>query len=292
MPGYLTYRAGRSRPGPLSESENLYIAAIIAIVALWFILSGFTNAPPHKFANSQCADCHVTIPAPGEPRPYKFTGPINGLCVSCHSDIEEVSHNLCVVPDFKMHSSLPLEEGCGLTCATCHAPHMPVKDPVTGEDTHMLRVSAAGNKVCGACHRDDLSASTHEQTHRPSMDRAHGYTHFKVVDFGADLDPLTFLCLGCHDRPDYPDRTEPGPEVWRHGSNTFVPHEVGIDYDAAAWENRNLRLADRDESLPLFDGKIGCCTCHDPYKPGGGLQLRLTDGEAPSMLCAGCHLDR
>jgi hypothetical protein len=30
------------------------------------------------------------------------------------------------------------------------------------------------------------------------MNRAHGYSHFKVVGFGGDLDPLTFMCLGCH----------------------------------------------------------------------------------------------
>lgn len=268
-----------------------YTASLVAAVLAWIILSGFTNAPPHKFTNTQCGDCHAGIPAPGEPRPYVFKGSINDLCAGCHEGLEVVSHKLCVVPSFEIQSSLPLEKGCGITCATCHEPHMAVLDPDTGEETHMLRPGVAGKNPCDSCHGGEYS-NAHMQTHRPSMDRAHGYADFKVVDFGIDLDPLTFMCLGCHDRPDYPERTEPGSELWRHGNNTFVPHVVGVDYDELAWDNRNLRLADRDESLPLFDGKIGCGTCHDPYRPGGGLQLRLKDGEDKSMLCMGCHLDK
>jgi len=261
------------------------------LVLVWLISSGFTNAEPHLFTREQCLECHLEVPVGDGRKEMKFVSSINELCKACHSRVEAVSHSLCVVPSFDIRTSIPLEKGCGVTCATCHDPHMPAVDPVTMEKTHYLRGDGTGTWHCGICHKTELSRSD-RQTHRPSMDSAHGYSHYTVLFKDESLDRLTLMCLSCHDAPDAPEPTKPGSSAWRHASNTFIPHQVGVDYEEAAWRNPDLKLKTRDESLPLFGGRIGCCTCHDPYRPGGGVQLRLGTVDDTEPLCRGCHLNR
>ena len=123
------------------------------------------------------------------------------------------------------------------------------------------------------------------------MDRAHGFAGYTVVDSDAAVDDLSAACLDCHDNPDAVERTAPGAGVWRHGSDVGLSHRLGMDYGRAASRDGELQPLEAVEAtLLLFDGRMGCCTCHDPYQPGGGLGLRVGTARDYAGLCLTCHL--
>jgi hypothetical protein len=137
------------------------------------------------------------------------------------------------------------------------------------------------------------------------MDTAHGVAHFNilvnpVLDFSGrnlhvlnmrvTLDPLSVYCLGCHDNPNDLELTSPGSLIYKHATDNGLSHPIGINYDEAASRTKDVKSNGMDQRIMLFDGKIGCCSCHDPYALGGGVGLRIGDRVNWVELCKGCHV--
>jgi len=282
------------------------IGTTLVALPLALIYYGIVSSdlPPHNFSDSECFRCHVTIPQPGDLRPYRFISPINTLCTECHTQLSAISHftNVQTSETYEVH--FPVTDPGSLTCATCHDPHLPAINPATGNKTYFLRGGVTGKMECQLCHSSNLSPQG-LTTRRPVMDTAHGVAHFTVlfdpaIDYsGRDLhilntrvtlDQLSVYCLNCHDSPSNPEYTSPGSAVYKHAADNGLSHPVGIDCDEVAQRNKYIKTNNRDPRLMLFDGKIGCCTCHDPYAIGGGLGLRIGDKTGWQELCMGCHI--
>lgn len=282
------------------------IGTTLIAIPLALIYYGIVNTglPPHDFSDSQCFRCHITIPQAGDPRPYRFMSPIDALCLECHTQLSPVSHYSNVLASETYEAHFPVTDAGSLTCATCHDPHMPAIDQATGKKTFFLRGGVTGKMECRQCHSSDLSPQG-LTTRRPAMDTAHGVAHFNVLNnpvldysgrnlhilnTSVTLDPLSVFCLNCHDSPGNPEYTSPGSYVYKHGPDNGLSHPIGIDYDEAARGSKDVRSNGMDPRLLLFDGKIGCCSCHDPYALGGGLGLRIGDNTGWQELCMGCHI--
>lgn len=281
------------------------IRTTLVVLPLAVLYYGIVNNTlvPHEFRDSECFGCHFTIPMEGDPRPFRFVAPIDSLCLACHAQLDPLSHYVNASTSDSYESVYPVIEAAKINCTTCHDPHMPFKDISTGERTYFLRNGVAGKAECLLCHTDELQMSKRFSLLQV-MDKAHGVAHYTVLtsvvldysdrrlnirDKLVTLDRLSIFCLNCHDNPDNPELTMPGSGVFVHGSDNGLSHPIGIDYGEAAWKNRELRDRDMDPRLVLFDGKVGCCSCHDPYTPGG-MELRIGSMTNYTDLCMGCHI--
>lgn len=275
---------------------------VLPLAVLYYGIVNDTMAP-HEFQDSECFGCHFTIPKEGDPRPFRFVAPIDSLCLACHTQLDPVSHYVNASTSDSYEAVYPVIEAEEMSCSTCHDPHMPFKDISTGERTYFLREGVTGKEECLRCHTDDVQMGKRFSL-LPVMNKAHGVAYFTavtsvVLDYSGRrlhirdklvvLDRLSVFCLNCHDSPDNPELTNPGSEVFAHGSDNGLSHPVGIDYDEAAWRNKELRGGDMDTRILLFDGKVGCCSCHDPYSPGG-IELRIGGMTNYTDLCMGCHI--
>lgn len=262
----------------------------IPISIITYSVIHFNNTPPHQFSDSDCFGCHFTIPQEGDPRPYSFVDSIDNLCRKCHVKMDIVSHAGNIAPAIIIPAGLPLDASGRITCATCHDPHMDPVNPNTGGKSYFLRGLVTGKAECGLCHTSELSTSG-SVTHRPAMDRAHGFSSYTVIDPTVTLDKLSTMCLDCHDNISHPAMTYPGAGVWRHGSDIGLSHPIGVNYADAAAKRRDLRpVSELDQRIIFFDGRLGCGTCHDPYLPGGGVCLRIGAKGSFQALCMTCHI--
>jgi predicted CXXCH cytochrome family protein len=126
-------------------------------------------------------------------------------------------------------------------------------------------------------------------SHRPVMDKSHGFAHFEVLDQSTNLDPLSLACLDCHDDSASP-KTTLGSGVWRHTTSGIgLTHPIGVDYSVATIAKTSYVPEEKlDKRLRLFNGKIGCCTCHDPYASQGNTLVIGAHGNFQG-LCLACH---
>ena len=275
----------------------LPIAAVLVILTSAAVYSTFINASPHQFSDNDCFGCHFTIPQEGDPRPLRFVKPISELCGRCHRDLTDLSH----ISDFEVERRLPLDlpvDSAGnLTCATCHDPHRNRFD-ARNNKTYYLRTERRGKGFCLLCHESKdrpgevtIFAPGGGLTHKRSMDRAHGFANFSIVSSDDKIDPLSKICMGCHSKDEEKaDRGSLEEGKWTHGSGIGLSHPIGVDYAYSARVNRDLKsFRNIDPRVKFFDGRIGCCTCHNPYGAGGGHGLVIYDNGSSQGLCLACH---
>jgi len=262
---------------------------------------------PHDFTDNDCFFCHFTLPRSGEPdgQPLRFTDKITNLCARCHDMSGVISHQVDILPSamIKVPKDMPLDEEGKITCVTCHDIHKPFKNPLTGERSFFLRRETAGKGFCLSCHESAEAIAQirlasqggapgqERVTHRPAMDKGHGFAKFEVLDPSSELDDLSLACLDCHNEPGSGKKTTIGTGVWKHAKEGIgLSHPVGVDYYRASIDNKDL-VPERElnKRLKLFKGRIGCCTCHDPYSPGGGEALVIGDRDNYQDLCFACH---
>jgi len=268
-------------------------------------LSG--SESPHAFTDSDCFSCHFTIPKEGDVGPMRFMDSISSMCGRCHDMSKTVSHRVDFVPQgMDIPKDLPLDETGHITCVTCHDVHKPYINELTGEHTYFLRREPAGKAFCLACHSSDealrqimlvsaangVGQTQKTVSHRPAMDRSHGFARFDVLDPSTGLDKLSVACLDCHNDPGSVPKTTLGSGIWRHAIEGIgLSHPVGVDYYNATMRTKDLvGIKDLDPRIKLFDGKMGCCTCHDPYSPGDGQGLVIGERDSFQNLCFACHI--
>lgn len=252
----------------------LFLASGLTVcVTLW---SNFDNEG-HEFSG-RCDFCHLT--APQMDQEVKFTRSISYLCQECHSVSRENSHPIGVLPSMEIPDGFLLDWAGKMTCATCHDPH-------SSADNQYLRSDTRGREFCSLCHQGFLPLDPHIGT----VSIAHSKSGIYESDsFLAEvLDPISLECLGCHDgviASDAAYKIMGGDAVTYERDG--LSHPIGMDYRATAMEDRELRdVNSLSPYIALYEGKVGCASCHNPYSSEHRMLTRNNYGSA---LCLECHI--
>jgi predicted CXXCH cytochrome family protein len=218
-----------------------------------------------------------------------------GDCLTCHENEAAWSHPVGIVPSMPVPSDLPLLHG-QLACITCHD-NRHSADHARARMLHepLLRADSAA-ELCAGCH-DPLGTGRRDM-HATMLGRAH-LRRLADIDAGpgtgdpsaASPDPASRVCLGCHDGSvahGVADASGP-PGPARPGPSAHAPigasHPIGAPY--RAHPDQALRPADSlDPRIRLFDGRVGCGSCHNLYAGGRSLLVMSNTG---SRLCLSCH---
>ncbi len=288
--------------------RRIFIIALLttAVAAAAFAVEFDSRSNPHEFTRTDCFYCHVTLPSKGTPseEPLRLTDTVSNMCARCHDMSKSISHQVNMKPSDRVNipRDMPLDADGKMTCATCHDIHREYVNPLTGQKTYFLRRDVIGKNFCLSCHNTeegikqiqlasigpDVNKTALTDSHRTVMNKGHGFARFKVSDKGADLDPLSLACLDCHGGAS--PKTTLGKGVWPHSTSCIgLSHPIGVDYSLATMGNAGYVPEEKlDKRLRLFDGKIGCCTCHDPYAAEGKTLVIGARGSFQG-LCLACH---
>ena len=261
--------------------KSLSIVVILSLsvsVGLWGSLSG----TGHDF-RTRCKFCHLTRPKVGEIG--HFTRDISFLCLDCHSVATRNSHPVGMIPTMQVPEDFLLDWGGRLTCATCHDPHADAPDG----QLSFMRTDATGKAFCDLCHFGSLPLRG--ELHVGAVGIAHGKSG--IVESHAEyeqiLDPITIECLNCHDgviASDASYQVDGGDALTYKRSGRS--HPIGVDYLKASARDDELRPVDSlSADIALYDGKVGCASCHNPYSR---IRRMLVVDDAGSTLCFECHV--
>ncbi len=236
-----------------------------------------------------------------EPPSPQFTGNVNRACTSggCHAYDRSLNHPVgVVVPDpERLPSYMPPDHIDRIDCLTCHSDPRPTTPAVADYDD-------AGEKMIIVPDGDDLCGSCHMQMHGDGRTPAHWRFSNKAhlgpigplspsttrmdVAFD-DIDPESMTCVSCHDdiKITVPRANETRYERTARWA-TMSDHAIGMRYAAVARQRGEFNYPPIDaERIRLFDGKVGCGSCHSLYADNPAyLAVQQTSGR----LCRSCHI--
>lgn len=249
---------------PYKHSKSKMLLLLLAFLLLPLLTTARRTA--HNF-EGECDMCHVSL----ADNKMIFTKDIDFLCETCHDELG-FSHPSGLKPSFSLPEGFPLDWAGRMTCATCHNIH--------GEEKNLLR-GQTGRVFCYSCHGENFE--THfaeaEPTHstgKPSR------TGFQTLSYEGSVDSLSLECMGCHD-----ETIVKGAGVWTDRSGGS--HPIGVDYmEAYRKDMKRLRHPSTlNPAIKLFNGKVGCGSCHNIYsKEKFYLTVRK---DRKSSLCTSCH---
>ncbi|MCA9293468.1 MAG: hypothetical protein KDA20_06620 [Phycisphaerales bacterium] len=211
-----------------------------------------------------------------------------GRCDACHAVDPEGSHPIGVTPSMAVPPGLPLNSG-QITCLTCHEPTADAHSAARAGNGAALRAGANPVTLCTACHGGSLTTAA--SAHALAMARAHpnrptgGPTALRSgAHRGVDAESAT--CMACHDGSIAADAGHmtglfSGPEAPQD-------HPIGVTMrHGRSHESLLANPAGLDERIQLFNGAVGCGSCHNLYSP---IEDRLVMSNHGSQLCLSCHL--
>jgi predicted CXXCH cytochrome family protein len=195
------------------------------------------------------------------------------------------------VPDY-----LPLDDSARITCLTCHVESDSSAVAATdGDDNERMLRIPDGADLCGSCHLQSDVMGKNRQ-HWQFSTRAHlrrmnpePKTIANPVRFFGDIDAESYACLGCHEEV---TATIPGYNETRAQKaarrSRMKDHPIGMNYKSSsmAKAGRLRSLEHADSAIRLFDGKVGCGSCHSLYS---GAKSYLAKENHRSSLCFQCH---
>lgn len=232
---------------------------------------------PHDFSEGQCLTCHLD--PSGHPKAMRTS--VSRMCRECHREItRRPSHPVNrSAGSVRVPRDFPLQRG-RITCNTCHNVHGN-RLSSSGTKSYLLRRPVAGLEFCVSCHRTQRFAGSHGAL----LAVAHMGKRYAAATAAGSLDLLSSECLTCHDGSmgkAVPCRLKQG--VCNRGSGA---HPVGMVYRESRMRDRKLVPASLlDMRLVLFDGRVGCGTCHNLYSR---LPRKLAKSNEDSGLCLSCH---
>jgi len=271
----------------MKKSVLLSLLFVCALAVLVYCL----EPGPHDFKQSECGMCHQ-----GDPGLANSLLPASstGACTKCHGDIlrSGFMHPFDVRPErVSIPLDFPLAPSGLLVCTTCHGVHAAHLDAF-GQKTYFLRRQERGRAFCAGCHTQSTLTGGHEL----GLGEAHFQSKYISTGYGQELDETSKNCISCHDGT-YGSSVSLSSGVWQHSSN-YDPggrglsrkHPIGINYEEARLRHgrkTDLRpLAMVDPRIQLYDGRLGCGTCHNPYSH---LEDDLVMSNERSALCFTCH---
>ncbi len=269
-----------------------WIGAIVAVTLLTSIVAALASSSksstPHN-GGGDCAACHLNDAnaAMAKGDALVFTADIDSLCNKCHELEPGMSHPSGVQALGRSPEEFPLDWAGRITCATCHYTHTKSKPNVTG---YMIRGERLGRQFCQSCHED--IAQTVGRKHDNALSRSHLVvgSRGRQAQARSLLDPISLQCLGCHDGiigkvQDVAVGKSKGS--WQHIS-IGLSHPIGVSYPPSGRESRGYRpTATLDPRIRLFNGKLGCASCHDAYFES---KHGLVMSNERSALCLSCHI--
>ncbi|RJQ46472.1 MAG: hypothetical protein C4538_06630 [Nitrospiraceae bacterium] len=243
---------------------------ITGIAALVYALSG----EPHRFSQSECTLCHTTE----KPGNSDITMEVTVACETCHPDYPKTqSHPTDIYPDISVPGDMPLNEG-RLTCLTCHYAHIEhVKQQ--NKEHYFLRRPVQGVIFCSACHQ------INEKRHIVFQNIHKG--QYEVTDRNTRIDRMSLECIQCHDKYIAEPLDSLGAGRWKHFKKEFN-HPIGASYRDISSRKMNKFRPEHmlNEKIKLYDGKMGCGTCHNIYSKERAMLIMDNRG---SRLCLECH---
>ena len=262
----------------------LFIFSLAAAIA-WALQ--YLN--PHDFGD-KCYDCHV-----GLKNPDILTRDADILCLKCHPKQKKMTHPTGFFPakTKNIPPGFPLYNG-KMMCITCHIAHKTydetdVQHRKFDNNPYMLRYDKTGKIFCYQCHYGDPDnfIVRKADSHALGLGRAHDLSH--DVSLKDVLDDGSRECLSCHDGTLSQDASISfGGISWEHSKGVGVAHPIGIDYKRV-YSKKPMEYrhsSSIDSRVRLFDGKIGCQTCHNHYSKNPHL---LVMKNKRSALCLQCH---
>jgi len=239
----------------------------------------------HDF-EGKCRLCHSSIPKRGTDfSRIVLNGEPEQLCLQCHKINQRTSHPVDVAPKGPMPLSKFLDKQGRITCLTCHQVHKERNTSSWGntELKGLLRGHANGRAFCIMCHSNDALGA---KWHAGVVNYAHTPGKFIQTSGGGQLlDQNSIECLSCHDGSvSQATSVSMNSGSFQHGSGSS--HPVGVDYPKPGMKAGFEPAQALPEEVALFQGKIGCLTCHNPYEKNKKL---LVKDNSRAALCLSCH---
>ncbi|MBI5233416.1 MAG: cytochrome c3 family protein [Deltaproteobacteria bacterium] len=265
--------------------RKFLVPAAIFLLVVVVMFAGYVLSEWKSYHNFEdmCGACHLNDPWEKD-KPLVFTKDISALCFGCHEDIKELSHPVDVEPDMEVPWFFPLDWKGDLTCTSCHTTHR------QGYGRYNIRVNFRGEGLCILCHND-----LNEEIHTTTIASVH-ITDAPLgrYDSGAlnyYLDELSMRCLTCHDAVFGKDADIEKPRAggdYSHTKDLGISHPIGVSYVdiSMRWQGAYRRPEDLPRGIRLFNGTVGCCSCHNPYSERHYDLVMSNDGSA---LCFACH---
>ena len=242
------------------------LSLILAILIISQPVQGETTSKPKRYASRAPAATYF----------------MSGDCQICHQiDEKSLSHPVDVFPSIEVPSHLPLENG-RITCTTCHDDEMNAHGAARAEpgESGLLRGGLPGTAFCANCHQPSDGESG-ALMHASFLSKAHLQWESEDVGFSSRsgfnpmLDGESQDCMSCHD----------GASAKSIGPS----HPVGVSYESSMKRQTRHRLVPAvklDSRIRLFDGKLGCGSCHSQYS---GNEKFLAVTNTNDRLCVTCH---
>jgi len=243
------------------------------------------------------AGATTTHPADSPRHRADAIGWTDARCNGCHDTDRTFSHPVNVPPDMPIPAEFPLQHG-RITCITCHDASDASRhaDARNGSGA-LLRSGLEGTAFCAQCHEPGLSSLA--AAHAMTVGRAHlqwpdDRPDRRVASLGwGGLDTESASCLECHDGS---LATDAGSHPETGGFSTSMTgqdHPIGIPYRVSKrggsfGSGRMVHPASLDGRVRLFEGTVGCGSCHSVYSREPG---HLVMSNLGSALCLSCHED-
>jgi predicted CXXCH cytochrome family protein len=214
------------------------------------------------------------------------TGWTDNRCGSCHRIDPLFSHPVGVAPTMAVPENLPLQQG-QITCVTCHDDRAVAHAAARATHSPLLRETTSNRKgFCAQCH--DLSEHSRKGQHGTALGKAHLAWAKKGNSLRASpggFDEETQTCLSCHDGLVSSDVAMTQAAA---GRVDLIPdHPIGASMSLGNLNDFHLRAPENlDARIRLFDGRVGCNSCHSPYSSHPKL---LVMSNHKSQLCLSCH---
>lgn len=250
-----------------------FVCAILVgvLISAWVL----SSQNGHRFTPEDCLICHTKE----DGGLTNLRADVTAACATCHPTKRDYqAHPTDLVPKKNLPGDILLVEG-RFTCVSCHDVHG-AKQQLGRRAAYFLRRNVDGKPFCLICH--DVDEKGHLFI---------GATHlgtFAEKDTTSTIDATTLLCIVCHDdRIDSMDK-QLGAGSWNHFA-IRLEHPVGSDYRQSYNKQPNAFTPPEllDSTVQLFNGKIGCGTCHNRYY---GNRYMLAMNNERSSLCFACHL--
>ena len=251
--------------------KNLNYELILFLVISIICISCFSLAKPpiHDF-EGKCSLCHLMVAGEKEIIKDIFVKEIDFQCKGCHNKLG-LSHPTGMKPTMDMPNGFSLDSRGRLTCATCHKNH--------GEGLYLLNMEKPGRSFCHLCHREGLK-NAHSGLGSDARSAAKKY---EITDKAVFVDDISAECMNCHDST--PDKgLNLGAGTWLHDQGGS--HKIGVDYMRAYAKGGFNHPSMMHKNIRLFNGKIGCGTCHSGFSEE---PAELVINNRGSALCLQCH---
>lgn len=262
-----------------------FIAGVSLGGISWAVSLDRAKVKKHDFTG-KCQMCHTQIPPEGasfEAAAGTLSNTPEILCSRCHQMEERLSHPVGVLPQRPVALQRFLDAQGRLSCITCHDVHKEDGGEYgSGQMAGLLRGHTAGRSFCFTCHNDEVLGANWR--HKLSVSYAHASGRLEESGAGF-LDPYSVECLSCHDGViSKTESFEISAGDFQHGIG--LSHPVGVEYPLMSPKNDFIAPDALGGEVRLFDGKVGCLSCHTPYGKEKGFLVRDNRGSA---LCLSCH---